>query len=513
MRRRSFVAATAAATAAAAASLGALPRVASAAARPASGKRYDLVIVGAGTAGIPAAIYAARRGASVLMLDAAGDIGGTLHLSTGQMSAAGTRLQREKGIVDSAQAHYDDVMRISRNTADPDLVRLAVDEAASTFDWLMDIGLQPLPDHPVLGLGHEPYSQKRYYWAKNGGRDILAVLRPQLQPLVDSGRVDLRLMTPATALLTNEAGAVEGVRVKSGDREVAFTGRHVLLTCGGYASNAEMFETLSGYRDYADTAYPQCRGDGINLGVSVGGYVRGRQNYLSNFGSILTDDGFPARFLARFVVIPERRAPWEIFVNARGERFIREDEPSIDRREHSMLDQPDLRYWIVFDEAILAAAPPGVANGAGLEPWSREQLRETFGLHSWFTKADTLEALAAASGIDPAGLVRTVREYNSAVDRRSDRLGRQHMPRRIEKGPFYAIRHQGHSTTSTVGLAVDRELRVIRPGGEPIPNLYAAGELLGAGQTQGKSFVGGMMVTPALSFGRILGQRLPLGAA
>jgi fumarate reductase flavoprotein subunit len=87
------------------------------------------------------------------------------------------------------------------------------------------------------------------------------------------------------------------------------------------------------------------------------------------------------------------------------------------------------------------------------------------------------------------------------------------MPRRIEKGPFYAIRHQGHSTTSTVGLAVDRELRVVRPGGEPIRNLYAAGELLGAGQTQGKSFVGGMMVTPALSFGRVLGQRLPLGGA
>jgi fumarate reductase flavoprotein subunit len=508
MKRRSFVAATAAA-----ASLAALPVLGRAAPRPASGKRYDLIIIGAGTAGIPAAIYASRRGASVLMLDAAGDIGGTLHLSTGQMSAAGTRLQAAKGISDSAQAHYDDVMRISRNTADPDLTRLGVDEAARTFDWLMEIGLQPLPEHPVLGLGHEPYSQKRYYWAKNGGRDILAVLRPELQKEIDSGRVDLRLMTPVTALLTDDAGAVQGVRVKSQDREQAFTGRHVLLTCGGYASNAELFESLSGYRDYADTAYPYCRGDGIGLGVAVGGYVRGRENYLCNFGSILTDDGFPGRFLARFVVTPQQRQPWEVFVNLRGERFIREDEPSFDKRENSLLGQPDLRYWIVFDEAILAAAPPGVAGSGGVDPWTREQMREAFGVHAWFTRADSLAALATATGIDPAGLERTIAEYNRSVDRRTDPLGRQHLPRRIEKGPFYAIRHQGHSTTATVGLAVDRQLRVIRRGGEPIPNLYAAGELLGAGQTQGKSFVGGMMVTPALSFGRVLGERLPLGDA
>ncbi|MGA0085448.1 MAG: FAD-dependent oxidoreductase, partial [Steroidobacteraceae bacterium] len=117
---------------------------------------YDLVIVGAGTAGLPAAIFAAQRGAKVILLEAAGQIGGTLHLSTGQMSAAGTRLQRAKGIKDTPDMHYDDVMRISRGTADPVLTRLAVDAAAETFDWLMDRGFAPLDEHPILGLGHEP---------------------------------------------------------------------------------------------------------------------------------------------------------------------------------------------------------------------------------------------------------------------------------------------------------------------------------------------------------------------
>ena len=468
---------------------------------------YDLVIVGAGTAGLPAAIFAAQRGAKVILLEAAGQIGGTLHLSTGQMSAAGTRLQRAKGIKDTPDMHYDDVMRISRGTADPVLTRLAVDAAAETFDWLMDRGFAPIDEHPILGLGHEPYSERRYYWGAEGGRTILATLRRDFDPLVTSGKVDLLLQTPVTALLTSDAGAIEGVRIQSADRERIVRGRHVLLTCGGYASNTEMFERLSGYRDYADTAYPYSMGAGLELGVSVGGVLRGRENYLCNFGSILTDSGFPGKFLGRFTVVPQRRQPWEVFVNAYGERFIREDEPSFDKREHALLKQPDIRYWIIFDEQIFSTAPPGVGG------WSREQMREAFGVHSWFQKADSLQALAEASGIDPQGLARTIEAYNAGVSSGTDPWGREHNPLPILKPPFYAIRHQGHSTTSTVGLAVDGALRVIRPGGQPITNLYAAGELLGAGQTQGKSFVGGMMITPALSFGRLLGQTLPLGSA
>ena len=500
MSRRRFVAGVAGLAGAAAS--GVMARVA----RAAAPSDYDYIIVGAGTAGLPAAIFASARGARVLLLDAAGDIGGTLHLSTGQMSAAGTRLQASLGIVDTPLLHYDDVMRISRNTADPILTRIAVDEAAKTFDWLMERGFAPLPEHPVLGKGHEPYSRKRYYWGAEGGRSILAVLRREFERERAAGRIDLRLQTPVSALLTDSAGAVRGVRVKSADREQVFSARHVLLTCGGYGSNAEMFERLSGYRAYAATGYPYSQGAGIELAVAVGGYVRGRQNYLSNFGSILTDDAIPGRFLARFVVIPQERQPWEVFVNARGERFIREDEPSVDAREHSLLAQPDLRYWIVFDEAILSSAPPGVGG------WTREQMRETFGVHKWFQQADDLATLARNSGIDPDGLQRTVADFNRGVARGKDELGRTYLPKPIVKPPFYAIRHQGHSTTATVGIAVDDRLRVIRQDGMPIPNLYAAGELLGAGQTQGRSFVGGMMVTPALSFGRILGERLPLAA-
>ena len=131
---------------------------------------WDVIVVGAGTAGMMASIFAARRGAKVLALEVAPEAGGTLHISTGQMSAAGTKLQKKLGIADTPDDHYADVMRISKNTADPKLVRFAVDNAAETFDWLMDCGFEMVPEHPVEGRAHEPYSKQRYYWGVDYGR-------------------------------------------------------------------------------------------------------------------------------------------------------------------------------------------------------------------------------------------------------------------------------------------------------------------------------------------------------
>jgi fumarate reductase flavoprotein subunit len=494
MKRRELLAG-----ASALAALSTLPRDV----RAAASGDYDFVIVGAGTAGLPAAIFASRRGARVLMLDAAPVIGGTLHLSTGQMAAAGTKLQKAKGIVDTPDAHYRDAMRINRNTADAALVRLAVDEAATTLDWLMDHGLEVLPDHPVYGSGHEFYTERRYQWAAQGGRSILAVLQQQLKPEVDAGRVTVQLSSPVTSLLLSKSGAVEGVRAKTSAGEREYRGRHVLLTVGGYASNSAMFEKLNGVPDYGDNSYPYSQGAGIDLGLQAGGYVRGRQNYLCSFGAVLAGEKIPSPVYARFQTWPQKRPPWEVYVNAAGARFIREDEPSVDRREHALLKQPDMRYWIVFDDAILDAAPPG------LDGWDRERTKAAFAAHPMFKSAPTLAALAEATGIDRAGLERTIAAYNRGVAAKRDALGRAHLPAPVAKPPYYAIRMQGFSTTSTVGLAVDGRLRVLREKGGVVPNLYAAGELLGAGQTMGNAFVGGMMVTPALSFGRWLGQTLP----
>jgi fumarate reductase flavoprotein subunit len=137
------------------------------------------------------------------------------------------------------------------------------------------------------------------------------------------------------------------------------------------------------------------------------------------------------------------------------------------------------------------------------------EFQAKFGNHPNYLKADSIAALATQLGVPAANLEETVSRYNVAVDEQRDEVfGRQFLIRRIEKPPFYAIRACGITVLSPAGLAVDAELRVLDDAGAPIPNLYAAGEILGFGRTSGNAFVGGLSLTPALTFGKLLGERL-----
>ncbi|MEG3151324.1 FAD-dependent oxidoreductase [Sphingomonas sp. ZT3P38] len=465
---------------------------------------WDLIVVGGGSAGLPTTIFAAENGARVLLVDAAEKLGGTLWVATGQMSAAGTQLQAANGIADTPDAHFEDVIRISRGTIDSGLARLAIDNAADTFDWLMSRGFEPLPDHPVTGFGHEPYREKRYYWGPEGGISVKNVLVPIVEGLAESGAVTLKLGHEVTALRTDADGRVTGVTARDADGQIHdFDAANVVLASGGYTADPVLFAELNGYPLYNAAPYPFSRGAGLKLGQSVGGYLRGHDKVFNNFGTLYNSPTFPARAIGTVEHFPERREPWEIYVNSAGQRFIREDIRSVDAREMALSYQPDRRYWIIFDQHILDSAPPIVVG------WTREDLAAKFAENgSSFASADSIAGLAEAAGIDADGLSATVAGFNYGVQTGNDFLGRAPAPAPIAQGPFYALRMQGGAITGAIGLAVDDDLQVIRQDGTPVGNLYAAGELLGSGQTMGKAACGGMMVTPALTFGRLLGQRL-----
>lgn len=471
---------------------------------------YDFVIVGAGTAGLPAAIFASRRGAKVLLIDAAAEVGGTLHLANGQVAAAGTRTQAAKGIVDDTpDRHFDDIMLLSRGHADRNVARLTADHAPATINWLLDNGLVPLPDHPVAGdsPGRPAYRTARYIWGANNGRDILKVVVKELEPELASGRVVTQLNTRVTGIALGRDGAVAAVRATAQGRDLTFRGRHYLLATGGYAMNPALFQKLIGEPNYVDGSYPFAQGDGLEMVEAIGGRLRGVDLHRPGSGSILTGYTFPAKVYARFITAPQLRIPWEIWVNAAGQRFVAEDEPETYNREREINKQPQFKYAIVFDEGIFRSAPPGIAG------WTHDNFAEHFDRHPMFHRADTLAELARKAGVDAAGLKATVAAYNATVARDGpDALGRHYRPRAIERGPFYAVIHLGHSATSSAGVAIDSNLRVLMADGRAIPNLYAAGEVLGSGATLGTAFVPGMMLTPALTLGRLLGMTLPLEA-
>ncbi len=467
--------------------------------------QWDLIVVGAGTTGLPAALFAAQRGARVLVIEKSHRIGGTLDRSGARMVAAGTKLQKQKGIDDSPDLHFEDIMQKSKGTVNQGLARLCVDNAADTINWLMDRNWDVDPSHPVItGSGHEPDSRPRYIWGDEAGLSVLKVLNPELAPYVASGQIRYLTRTDAVELIQNSNGAVTGVVAQDASgRKTDYRGRYVAITSGGCHANPKMFEEVHDVPLYGRRAYPFNQGGGITMGVAAGGYITGKEKYLSSFGQILTDFNFPSPASGFASVQPERRQPWEMFVNVHGQRFVREDHPSVDHREHALTEQPGHRYWIIFDQEIYDTAPPLIPS------WSEEQVAMAFRRHHYFAKGETLGELAEWAAIDADGLMASVESYNRAQAAGNDKdYGREHMPLPIAKPPFYAVRMQGTTLLSWAGLAVDNQLRVIDQDDRAIPNLYAAGEVIGAGATCGNAVINGMMVTPAVTFGRLIGQRI-----
>ncbi len=472
-------------------------------------EHWDLIVVGGGTAGLPCALFAAQRGAKVLVIERSHLLGGTLDRSSGQMSAAGTKLQAALGIEDSTDAHFEDVMRISKGTVEPAIARLAVDNATYTVDWLTDRGFQVLPGHPVKTGGHEPYLTRRYQWADGAGRAVRKVLMGEVEEQVRRGNIKFLIRTDAVELIQDRAGAVQGVVARAADGSLTdYRARTVALTTGGCAGNPKMYEEIHNVPLYGRMAYPYNLGAGLTMGLAAGGFLRGGEKYTTLFGSVLADTTVPSPPAGVGVIRdPLQRDPWEVYVNVDGARFVQEDNTSVDYREHALLAQPHHRYWIVFDQAILDQAPPVVRG------WDKARILAGFDRYHFFHRADTLAELAHWSGVDADGLAATVDQYNAAVAGGSDALfGRQHLPAPVTQPPFYAIRMQGTQILTFAGLGIDTQLRVIREDRTAVPNLYAAGEVMGAGATTGNALVNGMALTPALTFGRMIGQQVPIAS-
>jgi len=465
----------------------------------------DIAIIGAGTAGMPIAIEAAQAGASIVVIEQSDRIGGTLHVSAGQMSGAGTQLQQSKGIVDSPAEHVADARRISRETCNVPLVTKAAALAGETIDWLMAQGFDVDPACPAILHLHEAYRVRRTYWGREGGRSILKILCPLFDAAMTWPNAALRLGTEAVSLITGPDGAVIGVRLRdAAGRHSELLARHVVLATGGYGGNAAMFERLTAGTKLYTPALSTSTGQGIVMAEALGAELRYAEHFIPTFAGIEEADG-SGRVIWEHVpsLTPQVRPPWEIYVGGDGRRFVREDSDSVDARERALMHQPGLTFWTIFDDAILRDAP------ALLPGWSQAELATAWASSPSFVYADTIEELAERTGIDAAGLTATIAGYNDAIARgEPDPMGRQHRPCAIATTGLRAIRMHGIVLKTPAGLAVNEDLKVLDRTGTPIANLYAAGEVIGGATLSGNSFVSGMSVTPALAFGRWLGRHL-----
>lgn len=465
---------------------------------------YDVAVVGAGPAGIACAVTAAERGLRVVLVEKADRVGGALFWSGGHMSAAGTRRQAARGIEDSVDAHYEDIVRISRGTMRPDITRLCVEQAVPALEWLEDNGFEYDAVTPRIVYGHEPYRTPRTVHGERMGLSVLEVLVPLLDAAVATGRLTLVLSAQVDGLET-EGEAVVGVRCADG---TGYRAPRVVLATGGFGHDPELFAELDG-APLVTSAAPTATGDGVRLARSVGGGIAGRGMYIPTFGGLPPEDGdLRVDWVHRPHLVAPERPPYEIYVDRAGRRWIDEDEPSIDRKERVLTTIEDMTFWQVFDSVALEKSRP-VVHG-----WEPEELDAACGVRRGMAKADDLETLAQRSGIDPGGLAATVARYNDAVAAGVDEdFGRAFLPAPIAVPPFYAIENHPVTLITFAGVDITTDLEVRREDGTVVPGLYAIGEIIGSAAYNGNSFCSGMSLTPAIALGRWWAGRLPAPSA
>lgn len=464
----------------------------------------DIIIVGAGTAGMPCAIEAVAAGARVLVVEQADRPGGTLHVSLGQLSGAGSRLQRDRGIADTPAEHLADIDRINRGTGRADLLRRSVAGQGATIDWLMDNGFDMDPACPAILHLHEAYLKARTYWGVEGGISVLKVLKPLLAAAMAQPNAEIRYGTRLVGLVQGTDGRVEGVRLSGPEGEQIVSAPAVVLATGGYGGNPDLFARLTGGRRLVTAAMPTSTGQGIELALAAGADLSCPDMFLPTYAAVAPPPGTTfIEWRQMPSLTPQVRQPWELHLDPTGARFVREDDDSVDRREHALNALPDLSFWCVFDAAAEAAAPPLLPG------WTAGELAAAWAGHPSFVRAGSLEALAKATGMDGAKLAASVFAYNRGVATGSpDPMGRTHRPQALSGPDWRAIRLHGMVLKTPSGIRVDDSLRALRPDGTAIAGLYAVGECIGGSTLSGLGFVSGMSVTPSLTLGRWLGKTL-----
>lgn len=443
---------------------------------------YDVIVVGAGGAGLSAAHMAAQGGARVLLVDAGDRAGGSTALSGGVIYAAGTSLQRAAGIDDTPEAMYRYYLHINQYKLDPALVRRLCYDATPAFEWLVSLGVS-FPQDNLYCSGVDKI--RRGHRAAGHGAEITEVLEGSLTEL----SVDIALRTRVQSLLV-EAGRVSGIII-DGD---PVTAGAVVLATGGFGANrqllAELFPTAALQGDLSwYIGSPHAQGDGIRIGRGIGAGVTRPDR-----GLLLMTPGW-AKELETYL------PPWLIHVTHEGRRFVDES------CEYSILsellnEQTARECFSIFDEAARAVAKSQTAPN-----WSADRLAH-FIAQGHIAQSDTLEGLAAQLGIDAATLATTVAETNRAAELGEDahffKPGEHLKP--IATPPFYGARIRPAIVCWTgTGLRIDPEARVLDQSDRPLPGLYAAGETTGG--MFGSCYAGGgASIGNAIVFGRVAGS-------
>ena len=482
----------------------------------------DIVIVGAGGAGMTAALTATSEGKSVVIVESQPVVGGNSVRATGGMNAGKTVYQDENefgesagvektlktaaekyadnetitalaatvaeqwaayqanptGYFDSVELMELDTMIGGKGINDPALVETLCSNSADAIDWL---GEQGITLHSVSSFGGA--SVKRIHRPVDAEGKTLSVgsyMIPLLEENCQKAGVQMMLNTTATEILTDDNGAAVGIKATGASGEtITINAKAVVLTTGGFGANLDMVvEYKPELKGFMTTNAPGILGQGIKMAQAIGAdtvdmdQIQIHPTVEANTAALITEG---------------LRGDGAVLINAEGKRFI-DEVGTRDVVSAAEIAQTGSYSWLVVDQAMVDAS--SVIQG--------------YIKKGYTVTGETYEELGKAMGVDEAAFAETMNTWNGYVEAKNDPdFGRTSFANKLDTAPYYAIKVTAGVHHTMGGLKINTNTEVLNENGEVIPGLFAAGEVTGG--VHGANRLGGNAVADFTVFGRIAG--------
>ena len=482
----------------------------------------DVVVVGAGGAGMTAAITAAAEGKNVVILESQSMVGGNSVRATGGMNAGKTVYQDENefgesagvektlktaaekyadnetitalaktvseqwaayqanptGYFDSVELMELDTMIGGKGINDPELVETLCANSADAIDWLDEHGITL---HNVSSFGGA--SVKRIHRPVNAEGKTVSVgsyMIPLLEENCKKAGVQILLNTTANEILTDANGAAVGVKATGASGEtVTVNAKAVVLASGGFGANLDMVVKYKPeLKGFMTTNAPGIQGQGIEMAQAIGAatvdmdQIQIHPTVEANTAALITEG---------------LRGDGAVLINAEGKRFI-DEVGTRDVVSAAEIAQTGSYSWLVVDQAMVDAS--SVIQG--------------YIKKGYTVTGETYEELGKAMGVDAAAFAETMDKWNGYVEAKNDPdFGRTSFANPLNTAPYYAVKVTAGVHHTMGGLKINANTEVLNEKGEVIPGLFAAGEVTGG--VHGANRLGGNAVADFTVFGRIAG--------
>lgn len=440
-------------------------------------KTYDteVVVVGAGAAGLSAALEAANNGAKVILVEKLAMTGGSTARSGGKVQAAGTDIQKANGVEDNADLYYNHLMSVGENKVDPVKTRLVADNSLTDFNWLVENGVEFSKNIEQL---HEKYRPIRgHYVSVQDGKTEQdghgwAITQP-LEKMAKEKGVEILLETPAKKLITDNDGTVTGIECEdSQGNKIVVNAKAVILATGGYDFNKELLEEYAPLmKPVYSTVAPGNVGDGLIMARDAGAEIQ------SGGGAILLYLDLAAR-------VGEAGG---LYVDTTGSRFMDETDFWFTRTKKLMDRNQTGMFYITDAKGKLDSFDALVKDGKMAE-------------------GSTIEELAGKLGMTE--LASTVERYNELSEKGVDEdfdKNPEYM-KSVDEGPFYAVAFAPVSSGTFGGPVTNEKAQVIAEKGGIIKGLYAAGEVANGDMFYREYPGSGSSISICVGMGRIAGR-------